>query len=493
MTTEVDPAGNGIIAANNATTPVMTSTVAPTSVWWRGEVFVVPKWTLVDNKLTWVWLVHVYGAACLFFLLASYTFFTILYLRAQLSSRPFMTTINTFVCVLGSTRAAFFLIDPYNSKKIIPEAFCAILWELAFPCLVSAFSLVQLAFLHLTQLQFGPGFLRSKSWISFIVSIHFCIVIATNIMWTFRDDLKLLNLGINAGFCIWAAFLCLSFLLWGFRTMMLLKLLPPILFPGSETKATTKSLLQLGLLTKCNNLASVAATVAAPTLVLPPKIHITDENDYSYSQIENSSNVEVSTCETTESSSRLDDTRINCELTPRRQKELHVRICPVSHILQNGSVTKGVVNDIQIADEDHAQSSLLSDSKTKKDDFQFTLSSVLNHLAYMDHAMEDFKPDNHNHRVKTNRCSQIQKVLQATCLAAFLGVVVTICQLFNIFGPYGLCWSGKPPSHWPWLIFHTIFRLAEFMMGCVMANITKQPVNRHNFPYLSQCEDDNLY
>lgn len=41
-----------------------------------------------------------------------------LFIRSQISNRPFMSTINVFLCVLGVTRAACFLIDPYTSGKV---------------------------------------------------------------------------------------------------------------------------------------------------------------------------------------------------------------------------------------------------------------------------------------------------------------------------------------------------------------------------------------
>lgn len=38
--------------------------------------------------------------------------------RSQLSSRPYMSTINSFLCLLGVSRAAVLFIDPYGLKKV---------------------------------------------------------------------------------------------------------------------------------------------------------------------------------------------------------------------------------------------------------------------------------------------------------------------------------------------------------------------------------------
>lgn len=62
-----------------------------------------------------------------------------------------MSTINMFLCILGASRAACLFIDPYNFKNIMPKIIGSIIWDVGFPCVTSAFSLIQLAFLQLTQ------------------------------------------------------------------------------------------------------------------------------------------------------------------------------------------------------------------------------------------------------------------------------------------------------------------------------------------------------
>ncbi|XP_052119802.1 proline-rich transmembrane protein 4-like [Frankliniella occidentalis] len=104
---------------------------------------------LANMKLAF--MLHVYGIACLFGVLATYTFFSLINLRTLISSRPFMTSINVFLCLLGASRAAYLMLDPYNLRQLMPRILGALLWDLAFPCLTSAFCLIQLAFFQLTQ------------------------------------------------------------------------------------------------------------------------------------------------------------------------------------------------------------------------------------------------------------------------------------------------------------------------------------------------------
>ena len=38
--------------------------------------------------------------------------------RSQISTRPYMSTINSFLCLLGVSRAAGLFIDPYGLKRV---------------------------------------------------------------------------------------------------------------------------------------------------------------------------------------------------------------------------------------------------------------------------------------------------------------------------------------------------------------------------------------
>lgn len=62
-----------------------------------------------------------------------------------------MSRINMFLCILGASRATYLFIDPYTLAEIMPKIIGSIIWEVGFPCVTSAFSFIQLAFLQLTQ------------------------------------------------------------------------------------------------------------------------------------------------------------------------------------------------------------------------------------------------------------------------------------------------------------------------------------------------------
>ena len=84
----------------------------------RTHHLLAPSFDALKAQLKWGLLLHTYGFACLFFMLAFYAFFSILNLRSLISSRPFMSTINGFLCLLGVSRAGCLFIDPYSLREV---------------------------------------------------------------------------------------------------------------------------------------------------------------------------------------------------------------------------------------------------------------------------------------------------------------------------------------------------------------------------------------
>ncbi|XP_071451810.1 uncharacterized protein [Hetaerina americana] len=198
---------------------------------------------------------HAIGFGCVYFMLAFYTFFSILSLRSLISSRPYMSTINGFLCLLGASRAACLFIDPYNLRESMPKAIRSLLWDFGFPCLTSAFCLIQLAFLQLTQsgqlvpqhrlcqlspsttvyivspwtrakkyvLNLGPEKLRRKSCLSLVITAHFTCLITTDVAATFHDQLAMGKIVVQIVFLIWGLFLSATFLYGGYKVMQLLR------------------------------------------------------------------------------------------------------------------------------------------------------------------------------------------------------------------------------------------------------------------------------
>ncbi|XP_046614617.1 uncharacterized protein LOC124302456 isoform X3 [Neodiprion virginianus] len=188
-------------------------------------LIIAPSLVVVNQDLRWIFLLHTYGFACLFFVLSFYTFFSILNLRSLISSRPFMSTINVFLCLLGASRSGCLFIDPYNLKETMPRVIGSIMWDIGFPCVTSAFCLIQLAFLQLTQLKFGPEKLQKESCLSLIITAHFSCIIASDGVLAFHNH-YIAKYVIQTIFLVWSIMLYLTFLHAGYKVMHLLRTVP---------------------------------------------------------------------------------------------------------------------------------------------------------------------------------------------------------------------------------------------------------------------------
>ncbi|XP_076164237.1 uncharacterized protein LOC143145085 isoform X2 [Ptiloglossa arizonensis] len=238
---------------------------------------VAPSLISVNQELKWIFLLHTYGFACLFFVLAFYTFLSILHLRSLISSRPFMSTINMFLCILGASRATCLFIDPYNLKDIMPKIIGSIVWDIGFPCVTSAFSLIQLAFLQLTQLKFGPERIQKESCLSLIITGHFFFVIASDIVLT-SHNCYMVKYMVQTVFLIWSILLYLIFLRTGYKIINLLQTVPSSMLLRDNFNTHQKGIMQLAMLAPYSNLASSVAAALVPTL-LSPKVKDTEETE----------------------------------------------------------------------------------------------------------------------------------------------------------------------------------------------------------------------
>ncbi|XP_076662986.1 uncharacterized protein LOC143366094 isoform X2 [Andrena cerasifolii] len=277
---------------SNLSTPSVSSSVLDRLL------VIAPSLVSVNEELKWIFLLHTYGFACLFFVLAFYTFLSILHLRSLISSRPFMSTINMFLCILGASRAACLFIDPYNLKDIMPKILGSIVWDVGFPCVTSAFSFIQLAFLQLTQLKFGPDKIQNESCLSLIITGHFIFVIASNIVLT-SHNCYMVKYVVQTVFLIWSILLYLTFLHAGYKVMHLLQTVPSSMLMRDNSNTHQKGIMQLAMLAPYSNLASSVAAALVPTL-LGPKVKDVEELEPATFVTDTERNVKVVTSDVVE-------------------------------------------------------------------------------------------------------------------------------------------------------------------------------------------------
>ncbi|XP_071632419.1 uncharacterized protein [Temnothorax longispinosus] len=267
----------------NVTTPVSVpgqncvSSNSSNSAFLDKSLVTAPSWSAIQQDIRWAFLLHAYSFACLFFVLGFYTFFSILNLRSLISTRPFMTTINIFLCLLGASRAASLFIDAYNLKEILPKVIGSIIWDIGYPCITSAFCLIQLAFLQLTKLKFGPEKIQKESCLSLIITAHFFFIIASDIVLS-SHNCYMAKYMVQAAFLVWSILLYLAFLHAAHKVDHLLQTMPSSMLTRDNSNAHQKGIMQLAMLAPYSNLATSVAAALVPTLLGPVKMKNPEES-----------------------------------------------------------------------------------------------------------------------------------------------------------------------------------------------------------------------
>ena len=177
----------------------------------------VPDWPQAEVTWKWGWHFHNYLFGCLYFLLCLYSIVSAFEFRRRLKVQRYLLTINLILLLLGVSRAAMFFVDPYESTGQLPTPLSRVFYGIAFPCLTSSFSLIQMVFMRITRVKMGPNKLQNYRVLAAIITTHFTIVIVVDVTVAYRNNLKLLLLLCQSVFITWGLILCFGFVYGGFK------------------------------------------------------------------------------------------------------------------------------------------------------------------------------------------------------------------------------------------------------------------------------------
>lgn len=183
-----------------------------------------PDWPVAREIWGQAWELHWIGFGILFGLLAIHAFIAVAFAnrRKGFGSKPLFLAINLLLFGLGSTRSAYLLLDPYESRQNgieDPKWLTLLLFGVAYPCLTSAFSLIHLAFLEVTKMQIVPNKLQNVKFLSAVIVLHFIIVFTAETSASIKPELDPLLIVCQSFFIIWGLFLSGSFIYSGCRVM----------------------------------------------------------------------------------------------------------------------------------------------------------------------------------------------------------------------------------------------------------------------------------
>ncbi|XP_063951929.1 proline-rich transmembrane protein 4-like [Lytechinus pictus] len=120
----------------------------------RGEP--VPDWE--EARIVWksTWNIHVYGFATIFLLFtifSTYRFLKLYSFKAARMSNGYQLKLGLYIaiCLFSLLRSLVLFTDAYNSWNIFPPILAKVLWSLAYPCLIGAFTVLLAVLLATTN------------------------------------------------------------------------------------------------------------------------------------------------------------------------------------------------------------------------------------------------------------------------------------------------------------------------------------------------------
>lgn len=497
-----------LLTPTNASSDNLSSTSSPED-WWRERVQVSPEWEEVRSDLSWMWQLHTLGFASLFLILCIITFFTILGLRAQLSAKPHLSSLNLFVCLLSTSRCVILFVDPYSSTQVMPLVMFAILWDLAFPCLLSAFSLLQLAFLQMTRVKLSSTKISNETCVTLVVTSHFCLVIASDILWSLQNSLRLLWLVTQISYAFWGLFLCSSFL---YGRVRLIRSKESPMVNQKDMLGDVGGVLQLGLVSRQQSVGSSSngTTQSVSTKgSYAPKIRITDENDQTISYASDLSQPINANDACVISLNPASDKESKLQWTKRskgtgggvatssqrpgssRGQPADVSQCyPLTSekYVQHSSIVQSSIEEASETGAMLPRSSRPISSISGGDEVNTCsrVPSIMSRNSKNCQVDSEFRFESPKYK---GGCvisgSRLEQLIRKMTLTAVLGIIVCILQMYGVLGPHGLLAARGKPAVIPWFCYQTFYRLVEFVMGCAMAGITRQSFHMNCYPPFS--------
>ena len=155
------------------------------------------------------WQAHIYFSGTLFILLAIYCTVNVcrLHTFSRLFSRGYFLSLNICMILIGLARGIFLLLDPYNESQSLPSPIAYMLLNLGYPCITSAFAILFLALLRVTQVELLSPTVQTPKALAGFCCLHLAVSLALDVtvgLVTRLQYILLLGQGI---FIVWSLLL----------------------------------------------------------------------------------------------------------------------------------------------------------------------------------------------------------------------------------------------------------------------------------------------
>jgi hypothetical protein len=167
--------------------------------------------TSTSSRSVWsiLWQAHIYITGILFVLLALYCIINIgrLHVFSRLFSRGYFLSLNACMIAVGISRGLFLLVDAYNEGETFYSPLAYMLLNIGYPCITSAFAILFLALLRVTQVELLSPSVQTPRGLGIFCSLHICISLALDITVGLVTKLQYLLLLGQGIFIVWSLLL----------------------------------------------------------------------------------------------------------------------------------------------------------------------------------------------------------------------------------------------------------------------------------------------
>jgi len=155
------------------------------------------------------WQAHIYFSGTLFVLLAIYCTVNVcrLHTFSRLFSRGYFLSLNVCMILIGLGRGFFLLFDPYNEDQTLPSPLAYMLLNIGYPCVTSAFAILFLALLRVTQVELLSPAVQTPKALAIFCCIHLAISLALDVTVGLVSKLQYILLLGQGIFIVWSLLL----------------------------------------------------------------------------------------------------------------------------------------------------------------------------------------------------------------------------------------------------------------------------------------------
>ncbi|XP_068452878.1 proline-rich transmembrane protein 3-like [Clinocottus analis] len=172
-------------------------------------------WGDLSRTLAFAWELHVYGSASLFLLLfAGAALGLTLSPGANCPHRGALALANALLFLAGGLRAAFFLIDPYGTRKLIPRPAVTALYNLPLHLLVWTQAALALLALRVAGVSALPSPLERPPLVAVLAVLQCTLLLAADLLSPALSPVVPVTLQVLS--LCWGLALCLGFLCYVF-------------------------------------------------------------------------------------------------------------------------------------------------------------------------------------------------------------------------------------------------------------------------------------